>query len=241
MRPAVIFRLSMLCHPTACSDLVRTKDRQSRASYVCSMKSKQRPAILPEFHRTTLFADIGFDNAYTLGDFTIQLVSAYARWVLSSFARRVTSILECYFGQGLILTLPSQGVYPGHRIPVPWGERPSNCPKVFLNPPIDSLGCSLRVVLLATFKLSFCNSCPLVQIETGIEIPLVVAWVLDPECSLRWGQVSPIFLETLIRSGLDHLLLFSRLISGGYLAGLSAFNACALCSAALLCQRSSCR
>lgn len=91
---------------------------------------------------------------------------------------------------------------------------------MFLIPPIDFLGCSLRVVFLTTFKLPFCNSCPLVRIETCIVLPLVVALVLDPECSLRCRQVSSILLETLIRSGLDHLPLFSRLISVGYLVGL---------------------
>ena len=139
---------------------------------------------------------------------------------MSSFPRRVTNILECYLGQGLILTLPFQGVDPEHRIPVPRGERPSDCPKMFLIPPIDFLGCSLRVVFLATFKLPFCNSCPLVRIETCLELPLVVALVLDHECSLRCKQVSPILLETLIRSDLDHLPLFSRPISVAYLAGL---------------------
>ena len=91
----------------------------------------------------------------------------------------------------------------------------------------------------ATFKLPFCDSGSLVRIETGIEIPLVIALVLDPGCSLRCRQVSPILLETLIRSGLDHLPLFSRLVSVGYL--WFAFDACALRSSALSCQRFSCR
>ena len=48
-------------------------------------------------------------------------------------------------------------------------------------------------------------------------LPLVVALVLDPECSLRCGQVSPILLKTLMRSGHNCLPLFSRRISVGYL------------------------
>ena len=52
-------------------------------------------------------------------DFTMELVPAHARWVMSSLPRRVINILECYLGQGLILTLPFQGVDPEHRILVP--------------------------------------------------------------------------------------------------------------------------
>ena len=148
----------------------------------------------------------------------MQLLPAHVRWAMSSFPRRVTDVLECHLGQGWILAIPFR---PSIRsIVSQCFKAKDRCQKMFLIPPIDFLGCSLRVVSLATLKLSLCKSWPLVLIETCIVLPFVVALVLDPECSLRCRQVSPILLETLIRSGLDHLPLFSRLIRVGYLAGL---------------------
>ena len=48
----------------------------------------------------------------------MQLILAHPRWVMSSFPRRVTNVLECYLAQALISTLPFQDVDPEYRIPV---------------------------------------------------------------------------------------------------------------------------
>ena len=62
---------------------------------------------------------------------------------------------------------------------------------MFPSPPIDFLECSLRVGFLATFQLRFCQSRPLVRIETCNVLPIVVSLVLDPECSLALQTGQP--------------------------------------------------
>ena len=91
---------------------------------------------------------------------------------------------------------------------------------MYLIPPTDFLGCSLRVVFLATSKLPFCDSCPLLRIQTYVALPLVVALVLDPECSLRCTQGSSIFVGEPDPFWHCHLRLSSALISIGYMVGL---------------------
>ena len=59
----------------------------------------------------------------------MQLILAHPRWVMPSFPRRDTKVLECYLARGLMITLPFQG----HRSGLP-------CP------------CALRRKIIQLFK-----------------------------------------------------------------------------------------
>ena len=115
MRPAVRFRVSMLCHASMAGS--GTEEGLTINTQLRLFHEANRD--LPSIRNSTVrpfSADIGSDNTYTLTDFTMQLVPAHARWVMCSFPRRVANILECYLGSGLILTLPFQGVDLEHHI-----------------------------------------------------------------------------------------------------------------------------